>query len=124
MPSLSPAAPAIQWYPGHIAQAERSLSANLEKVDLVLEVRDARIPLATGHPRLERWMRGKPRLLVLNRRDMISEAASARAPNVVMIVFMFCVFCFFELAVGGSPSAREVKLGINGRVAGRIVKHW
>lgn len=75
MPSLSPAAPAIQWYPGHIAQAEKALSANLEKVDLVLEVRDARIPLATGHPRLERWMRGKPRLLVLNRRDMISEAA-------------------------------------------------
>ena len=75
MPSLSPAAPSIQWYPGHIAQAEKSLSANLEKVDLVLEVRDARIPLATGHPRLERWMRGKPRLLVLNRRDMISEAA-------------------------------------------------
>ena len=75
MQGLSPAAPAIQWYPGHIAQAEKALNANLEKVDLVLEVRDARIPLATSHPRLERWMRGKQRLLVLNRRDMIGEAA-------------------------------------------------
>jgi ribosome biogenesis GTPase A len=75
MQALSAAAPAIQWYPGHIAQAERALTANLEKVDLVLEVRDARIPLATSHPRLERWMRGKPRLLVLNRRDMIGEPA-------------------------------------------------
>ena len=64
---------AIQWYPGHIAKAERSLSASLQKVDLVLEVRDARIPLATGHPRLERWTKDKARLLVLNRRDMVSE---------------------------------------------------
>lgn len=41
---LSTAAPPIQWYPGHIAKAEKALSANLEKVDLVIEVRDARIP--------------------------------------------------------------------------------
>ncbi|MFM7313446.1 MAG: ribosome biogenesis GTPase YlqF [Cyanobium sp.] len=68
---LSAAAPAIQWYPGHIAKAEKALGAQLEKVDLVIEVRDARIPLATGHPRLARWIRGKQHLLVLNRTDMI-----------------------------------------------------
>ena len=72
---LSTAAPPIQWYPGHIAKAEKALSANLEKVDLVIEVRDARIPLATGHPRLQRWIRGKQHLLVINRRDMVSAAA-------------------------------------------------
>jgi ribosome biogenesis GTPase A len=72
---LSTAAPPIQWYPGHIAKAEKALSANLEKVDLVIEVRDARIPLATGHPRLQRWIRGKQHLLVINRRDMVSEAS-------------------------------------------------
>lgn len=63
--------PLIQWYPGHIAKAEQALTANLDKVDLVLEVRDARIPLATGHPRLSRWIQGKPHLLVLNRIDMV-----------------------------------------------------
>jgi len=68
-------APAIQWYPGHIAKAEKALSASLEKVDLVIEVRDARIPLATGHPRLRRWIGAKQHLLVLNRLDMISPAA-------------------------------------------------
>ncbi|MCP9884727.1 ribosome biogenesis GTPase YlqF [Synechococcus sp. ATX 2A4] len=67
--------PAIQWYPGHIAKAERQLKAQLAKVDLVIEVRDARIPRATSHPRLKRWMEGKHRLLVINRRDMVSEAA-------------------------------------------------
>ena len=67
--------PSIQWYPGHIAKAERALVAQLEKVDLVIEVRDARIPLATGHPRLGRWIRGRQHLLVLNRLDMVPAAA-------------------------------------------------
>ena len=35
----------IQWYPGHIAKAERELADYLKKVDVVIEVRDARIPL-------------------------------------------------------------------------------
>ena len=65
----------IHWYPGHIAKAEKQLTKNLEKVDLVIEVRDARIPKSTAHPRLERWIRGKHHLLVINRRDMISSKA-------------------------------------------------
>ena len=65
----------IQWYPGHIAKAEKQLSQNLEKVDLIIEVRDARIPLATSHPLLERWSKGKKHLLVINRQDMITPPA-------------------------------------------------
>ena len=67
--------PPIQWYPGHIAKAEHQLKQNLDKVDLVIEVRDARIPLATGHPHLNRWVKGKQHVLVINRRDMITSQA-------------------------------------------------
>ncbi len=63
--------PPIQWYPGHIAKAERSLLDQLKKVDVVLEVRDARIPLATQHPQIGQWVGNKERVLVLNRVDMI-----------------------------------------------------
>jgi ribosome biogenesis GTPase A len=42
----------VQWYPGHIAKAERHLKEQLKMVDLVLEVRDARIPLSTCHPQV------------------------------------------------------------------------
>lgn len=63
--------PSIQWYPGHIAKAERDLLDQLKRVDVVLEVRDARIPLATHHPRLNSWLGEKSRILVLNRMDMI-----------------------------------------------------
>ena len=68
-------APIIQWYPGHIAKAEKQLTNQLEKVDLIIEVRDARIPLATSHPHLQKWIKGKKHLLVLNRQDMITEKA-------------------------------------------------
>ncbi|MBT9311447.1 ribosome biogenesis GTPase YlqF [Leptothoe kymatousa] len=67
--------PSIQWYPGHIAKAERSLKEQLKRVDVVLEVRDARIPLATHHPEVDGWIGEKARVLVLNRVDMISPEA-------------------------------------------------
>jgi ribosome biogenesis GTPase A len=64
--------PAIQWYPGHIAKAEKALREQLKLVDVVLEVRDARIPLATEHPQVQQWVGSKDRVLVLNRLDMVS----------------------------------------------------
>jgi ribosome biogenesis GTPase A len=67
--------PPIQWYPGHIAKAEKQLLEQLKKVDVVLEVRDARIPLATCHPQVDQWISSKGRVLVLNRVDMIPPAA-------------------------------------------------
>ncbi|HEY9666139.1 MAG TPA: YlqF/YawG family GTPase, partial [Coleofasciculaceae cyanobacterium] len=66
--------PPIQWYPGHIAKAERQLKEQLKLVDVVLEVRDARIPLSTHHPNISQWVGSKARVLVLNRLDMITPA--------------------------------------------------
>jgi ribosome biogenesis GTPase A len=63
----------IQWYPGHIAKAERSLKEQLKRVDVVLEVLDARIPLASHHPQIEEWIGAKPRILILNRSDAIAD---------------------------------------------------
>ncbi len=64
--------PPIQWYPGHIAKAEKQLKEQLKLVDVVLEVRDARIPISTEHPQLKDWLgTTKKRVLILNRVDMI-----------------------------------------------------
>jgi ribosome biogenesis GTPase A len=61
----------IQWYPGHIAKAEKDLKEQLKRVDVVLEVLDARIPLASHHPQVAEWIGTKPRILILNRVDML-----------------------------------------------------
>ena len=65
----------IQWYPGHIAKAEKKLSEIINRVDLIIEVRDARIPFSTGHRHLNKWMNNKKHLLVINRSDMVSRAS-------------------------------------------------
>ncbi|MEN9223908.1 MAG: ribosome biogenesis GTPase YlqF, partial [Thermostichus sp. DRC_bins_24] len=70
--------PAIQWYPGHIAKAIGQLRDQLQRVDVVIEVLDARIPLASRHPELGGWLGEKPRLLALNKVDCI-EARDLKA---------------------------------------------
>lgn len=67
----------VQWYPGHIAKAEKELKEQLRAVDIVLEVRDGRIPMSTRHPQIPVWTSGKPRVIILNRRDMISDSDAA-----------------------------------------------
>lgn len=67
--------PTIQWYPGHIAKAERALKESIKMVDVVIEVRDCRIPIATAHPHVSQWVANKTRLLAMNRADLAPECA-------------------------------------------------
>ncbi|KAL7551785.1 hypothetical protein ACHAWF_014977 [Thalassiosira exigua] len=64
--------PKVNWYPGHIAKAERQLSETLKSVDVVIEVRDARAPKATAHPSVGKWTAGRPRVVVLTRMDTVT----------------------------------------------------
>ena len=60
----------IHWYPGHIAKAERQLKEKLSLVDVVIEVRDARLPLSSSYANIEKLLGDKPRLLLLNKADL------------------------------------------------------
>uniref|UniRef100_A0ACD5U1F8 Uncharacterized protein n=1 Tax=Avena sativa TaxID=4498 RepID=A0ACD5U1F8_AVESA len=62
----------VQWYPGHIAKTEKELKGQLKLMDVVIEVRDARIPLATTHPKMDLWLGNRRRIIVMNREDMVS----------------------------------------------------
>lgn len=64
--------PPVQWYPGHMARAVQALRTHLQRVDVVIEVRDARIPASSTHPLLQQWATNG--LIVLNRRDQIPPA--------------------------------------------------
>ena len=63
--------PTVNWYPGHIAKAERQLSETLKAVDVVVEVRDARACKATSHEKVAEWCAGRPRIVVLTHVDLI-----------------------------------------------------
>ena len=70
--------PQINWYPGHMARSRRLLQDQLRAVDAVIELCDARAPLATRNPDLERLTRDKARILILNKADLADDNDTAR----------------------------------------------
>jgi len=59
--------PTITWYPGHMAKALRKVQDKLRMVDIVLEIRDARVPLISGNDRLQKTVSQKNRLIIVNK---------------------------------------------------------
>lgn len=60
----------IDWYPGHMKKARAQIIEILPKVDLVLEVLDARLPFSSSNPLLERLRGQKPCIKILNKKDL------------------------------------------------------
>lgn len=63
----------INWYPGHMAKARRQMEEQLKLVDIVIELRDARIPSASANPVLKELSSNKPVLIILNKADLADE---------------------------------------------------
>lgn len=63
----TPTRSGFNWFPGHMARAIREIKEKVKLVDIVLEIRDARAPLASGNKTMEETLRQKSRLIVLNK---------------------------------------------------------
>ena len=70
--------PQINWYPGHMARSRRLLQEQLRAVDAVVELCDARAPLATRNADLNNLTRGKAKLLILNKADLADDRETSR----------------------------------------------
>jgi len=68
----------INWYPGHMAKAKRMLEDNLKLIDVVIELCDARAPLASRNPDFDALFQGKSRVLLLNKSDLADPASNKR----------------------------------------------
>lgn len=67
----------VQWFPGHMARTRRTIKESLPLVDAVVELADARIPLSSRNPELDKLAAGKPRILILNKSDLADPNATA-----------------------------------------------
>ena len=68
----------IQWFPGHMTKTLRMMEADIRQVDGVLQLLDARIPLSSLNPEIERITAGKPHLYVLNKADLADPEITAQ----------------------------------------------
>ncbi len=65
-----------QWYPGHMTKAIRMMQENIKLIDLVIELVDARIPLSSRNPDIDRLAAGKFRIVLLNKSDLADPACN------------------------------------------------
>ncbi len=68
----------IQWFPGHMAKTRRLMQENLPKVDILLELLDARIPQSSRNPEIHRIAGEKPILTLLNKAGLADPAINER----------------------------------------------
>lgn len=62
----------INWYPGHMAKAKRLIKENVDKVDIIYEIIDSRIPLSSKikDRDIDKLISTKPRILIMTKSDL------------------------------------------------------
>ncbi|MGA2393278.1 MAG: ribosome biogenesis GTPase YlqF [Candidatus Lustribacter sp.] len=110
-----PAAPQIQWFPGHMVRAMRLLEERLTLVDVVIEVLDARLPRLSSNPDLDRLVGTRRRLVILGREDLADPFATRRW------LAWYAAHDRPAVAVDGrsQPSVNRAKAELNRIIGGR-----
>ena len=60
----------IQWFPGHMLETKKWLQQSADRADVILEILDARIPMASQNPWMDKFSRNTPLVKVLNKMDL------------------------------------------------------
>jgi ribosome biogenesis GTPase A len=68
----------LQWFPGHMAKTRRLITDSLKLVDVVIELVDARLPLSSRNPEIDRIVGHRPRVLILNKADIADSDANQK----------------------------------------------
>ncbi|MBR2122385.1 MAG: ribosome biogenesis GTPase YlqF [Lachnospiraceae bacterium] len=68
----------LGWYPGHMTKAVRMMEEDLRLVDALIELADARIPVSSRNPDIDRLFRDKFRILIFNKADLADPAENER----------------------------------------------
>lgn len=73
----------IQWFPGHMTKAKREMEEKIKMVDMIIELRDARLPQSSANPLLQDITKDKPRLLILTKADKAEAKCTKEWLNVL-----------------------------------------
>ena len=68
----------INWYPGHMAKTKRLISENINMIDVVFEVIDARMPYSSKIRDMDAYLKNKPRVIVMTKIDLADSVETAK----------------------------------------------
>ena len=77
----------INWFPGHMAKALRTMHSEVKNIDVIIYILDARAPLACLNPEFDKLIKNKPVLFVLNKADMADKAKFAGVKEKIKSIF-------------------------------------
>lgn len=106
----------INWYPGHMAKAKRLLQDQLSRVDAVIEICDARLPESSRNPVLNAMLRGKARVLMMNKADLANPAMTRKWQAYYQAHGVQCA------AITAGRSAREVFKAIENLTRDKVAR--
>ena len=68
----------FNWYPGHMAKTRRQIENDLKIIDVVIELLDARIPMASRNPDIKKLTQNKRRIILLNKCDLADDTSNSK----------------------------------------------
>ncbi len=68
----------INWFPGHMAKTRRQITEDLKLIDVVIELLDARIPVASRNPDIRDLTKNKKKIILLNKCDLSDDNLNKR----------------------------------------------
>ena len=63
----------INWYPGHMLKTKKQIIEDIKLIDIVIEILDARIPISSRNPDIQRIIENKKKIIILNKSDLADE---------------------------------------------------
>lgn len=75
------ASTSINWYPGHMAKTMKQVEEDLKLVDIVIEILDARIPISSQNPQVQKLIKDKEKIIILNKCDLADEKENVKWIN-------------------------------------------
>ncbi len=99
----------VQWFPGHMAKTRRLIRTSLPMVDVVLELRDARIVRSSRNPEISSLVKNKPRIVLLNKSDIADESITREWVNQFKKdnLEALCIDCTTGRGISQIPGAIE-----------------
>ena len=68
----------ISWYPGHMLKTKKEIIQDIKLIDVVVEILDARIPVSSRNPDIQKLIQNKKRIVILNKSDLAEERENSR----------------------------------------------
>ena len=110
----------IQWFPGHMTKTLRMMEQEIQHVDASLVLLDARIPLSSLNPEIERITARKPKLYALNKADLADPAVTEEWIKYFRAADAGCV----AISAKQKGGANAVKVAIEKELAGLLERRY